>query len=115
MALLHNALIRGFNSIYLQAEHIPRGQVDEFIGYALTWHKFIVSHHDDEEDKLFPDVVAILRDESVWGDMHSEHGTFFSVLCGTPLHSLLSTIRPYVRPHIRVYPRACAYVGVKRM
>ncbi|KAG6009139.1 hypothetical protein E4U21_003208 [Claviceps maximensis] len=74
MALLHNALIRGFNSIYVQAPLVQTDDVDDFIGYALTWHKFLVSHHDDEEEKLFPDMEGVLKDDLIWGDMKAEHG-----------------------------------------
>ncbi|KHN95981.1 hemerythrin HHE cation binding domain-containing protein [Metarhizium album ARSEF 1941] len=75
MALLHNALIRGYNSIYLQAPHVRAGDVSDFAAYALTWHKFLVSHHDDEEARLFPDVVEILRDDGVWANTKQEHGS----------------------------------------
>ncbi|KAG5980856.1 hypothetical protein E4U43_006686 [Claviceps pusilla] len=76
MALLHNALIRGFNSIYVQAPLVQTDDVDDFIGYALTWHKFLVSHHDDEEGKLFPDMEGVLRDDVIWEDMKAEHESF---------------------------------------
>ena len=99
MALLHNALIRGYNSIFLQAPHVlapgeaaaanndnsgsGSGSADEdeneaahFVGYARTWVKFLQNHHDDEEEVLFPELAAILKDETLWGDMKKEHGAF---------------------------------------
>ncbi|KAK2594274.1 hypothetical protein QQS21_008053 [Conoideocrella luteorostrata] len=86
MALLHNSLIRGFNSIYLQAPHVQMVDVDDFIGYALTWHKFMVSHHDDEEGKLFPEMVEILGDAEIWGDMQAEHESFLPGLKSLETH-----------------------------
>ncbi|KAH0597591.1 hypothetical protein MHUMG1_04970 [Metarhizium humberi] len=77
MALLHNAIVRGYNSIYLQAPHVRGDDVPDFAAYALTWHKFLVSHHDDEEAKLFPDMAGILRDDGIWGNMTQEHGTHY--------------------------------------
>lgn len=74
MALLHNAIIRGYNSIYVQAPHVPDAEKADFIGYCLTWHKFVVSHHDDEEDVLFTKVEELLGDKTVWAETHKEHG-----------------------------------------
>lgn len=74
MALLHNCIIRGFNSIWLQAPHIKEADKADFIGYSLTWFKFVKSHHDDEEDNLFNKVADILGDEGVWSQTHEEHG-----------------------------------------
>ncbi|KAI5195712.1 hypothetical protein E4T38_08913 [Aureobasidium subglaciale] len=54
MALLHNAILRGFNTIYLQAPHVQPEDHHAFIGYSLTWYRFVKSHHDDEEAELFP-------------------------------------------------------------
>ncbi|KAL3958618.1 hypothetical protein ACCO45_006780 [Purpureocillium lilacinum] len=47
-----------------------------FVGYARTWVKFLQNHHDDEEEVLFPELAAILKDETLWGDMKKEHGAF---------------------------------------
>lgn len=77
MALVHNSIIRGYNSIYLQAPHVRDEDVSDFVAYAMTWHKFVVSHHDDEEEKLFPDMVSLLGDSKIWGNMKEEHGMYF--------------------------------------
>lgn len=75
MALLHNAILRGYNSIYLQAPHVKPDDYADFIGYCLTWFKFVKSHHDDEEANLFPKVVEVLgkEDKEVWAKTHEEH------------------------------------------
>ncbi|KAJ3525965.1 hypothetical protein NM208_g11413 [Fusarium decemcellulare] len=80
MALLHNAIIRGFNSIYLQAPHVKDADKAAFIGYSQTWFRFVKSHHDDEEDNLFPKVKDLLGDEAVWAETHEEHESFLTPL-----------------------------------
>ncbi|KAG8674835.1 hypothetical protein FPOAC2_00870 [Fusarium poae] len=80
MALLHNAIIRGFNSIYLQAPHVKDADKADFIGYSQTWFKFVKSHHDDEEDNLFPKVQELLGEDPVWEETHHEHESFLAPL-----------------------------------
>lgn len=75
MALLHNSILRGYNSIYLQAPHIQEADKAAFIGYSLTWFKFVKSHHDDEEETLFTKVEELLNDKEVFAGTHKEHGT----------------------------------------
>ncbi|KAG0641336.1 hypothetical protein HOY80DRAFT_743710 [Tuber brumale] len=56
MALIHNIIIRGMNSIYLQAPHVPVEDVQPFIGYCKAWSEFLHSHHKNEETILFPSI-----------------------------------------------------------
>lgn len=72
----HNAIFRGYNSIYHQAPYVRDGDKADFIGYCLTWHKFVKSHADDEETALFPKVEELLEDKTVWAETHKEHGNF---------------------------------------
>jgi hemerythrin-like domain-containing protein len=76
MAHIHNAILRGYNSIYLQAPHVKDVDKAAFVGYALTWYRFVKSHHDDEENELFPAVEQVLNDKEIWGETHKEHGMF---------------------------------------
>lgn len=76
MALVHNALIRGFNSIYVQASHIRDEVKPDFVGYSLAWAKFMKSHHHDEEDSLFLKVADLLQDKDIWTETHREHESF---------------------------------------
>ncbi|XWW95316.1 hypothetical protein V2A60_003274 [Cordyceps javanica] len=77
MALVHNAMIRGFNSIYQQAPYIDEQLAPDFVRYALTWTSFVTSHHHDEEDNLFGKVAALLGgDETVWAETREEHESF---------------------------------------
>ncbi|KAI1766088.1 hypothetical protein GGR53DRAFT_488050 [Hypoxylon sp. FL1150] len=80
MALLHNAILRGYNSVYQQAPHVKPTDKADFIGYALTWHKFVATHHDDEEATLFPKVEAVLGDTDIWAGTHKEHEAFLGGL-----------------------------------
>lgn len=74
MALLHNAILRGFNSVYLQAPHVKPADYVDFIGYSLAWYKLVKSHHDDEEAELFPKVESVLNEKGIWDETISEHG-----------------------------------------
>ncbi|KAH8722529.1 hypothetical protein GQ44DRAFT_711616 [Phaeosphaeriaceae sp. PMI808] len=80
MAHIHNAILRGYNSIYLQAPHIKEGDKAAFIGYASTWFRFVKSHHDDEEAELFPAVEKVLGEQDVWEETHAEHESFLAGL-----------------------------------
>jgi hemerythrin-like domain-containing protein len=75
MAHIHNAILRGYNSIYLQAPHVSDADKPAFIGYALTWYRFVKSHHDSEELELFPAVEDVLGRNDIWAESHHEHGT----------------------------------------
>jgi len=72
MGLMHNAILRGYNSVYQQAKHVRDEDKAAFIGYALTWHKLVKSHHDDEEAELFTKVEELLG-EKVFEATHHEH------------------------------------------
>ncbi len=76
MCLLHNTIIRGFNSIYLQAPHVNAADKADFVGYAQVWYRFVKSHHDDEEATLFTAVEGVLDDKEIWAETHKEHGKF---------------------------------------
>ncbi|KAJ4370062.1 hypothetical protein N0V86_008797 [Didymella sp. IMI 355093] len=82
MAHIHNAILRGYNTIYQQAPHVKPEDRAAFVGYALTWHRFVTSHHDDEEGELFPAVAGVLGAgvEEVWGATHAEHEAFLGGL-----------------------------------
>ncbi len=74
MVLLHNSIFRGYNSIYQQAPNVKDVDKADFIGYSLTWYKFVKSHHDDEEASLFTKVEGVLDDKTIWAETHKEHG-----------------------------------------
>lgn len=80
MALLHNSILRGYNSIYNQIPYIQEADKGDFMGYSVTWYKFVKSHHDDEEANLFPKIEDLLQDETVFAETHKEHEAFLSGL-----------------------------------
>ncbi|KAF2839282.1 hypothetical protein M501DRAFT_1011149 [Patellaria atrata CBS 101060] len=53
MCLVHNMFIRVFNSIYLQAQHVPPSEYGNFIGYALLFYTNLEHHHRGEEERFF--------------------------------------------------------------
>ncbi|ROW04814.1 hypothetical protein VMCG_04842 [Cytospora schulzeri] len=92
MALLHNSIFRGYNSIYLQAPHVQDADKADFIGYALTWYKFVKSHHDDEEQSLFTKVEELLGDKTIFEETHKEHESFLPGLA--ELNQYLLSVQP---------------------
>ncbi|KAF7509778.1 hypothetical protein GJ744_007473 [Endocarpon pusillum] len=62
MALAHNGILRGLNSIYLQATHIPREDVSairDFLTYCQCWCESMHHHHDAEEKDFFRSIELI--------------------------------------------------------
>ncbi|KAH7165163.1 hypothetical protein EDB81DRAFT_865368 [Dactylonectria macrodidyma] len=79
MANLHNAIFRGYNSIYQQAPHVKVADKSDFLGYCKTWCKFVKTHAAEEERKLFPMAEDLLREE-VFKHTHEEHDAFVPAL-----------------------------------
>lgn len=79
MAMAHNGIIRGLNSIYLQATALPEGDartVRDFLTYCQCWCESMHHHHDVEEESFFP---AIEQLSSVPGLMEQnvlQHAAF---------------------------------------
>lgn len=73
MCNVHNALFRGFNSIYQQAPHVSDADKPAFLGYCQTWVKFLHSHTEHEETGMFELAKEVLQ-EDVFADMHEAHG-----------------------------------------
>jgi hypothetical protein len=74
MCMVHNSLFRGYNSIYHQAPHVTEADKPAFIGYCLTWHKFLKTHADNEDVSLFPKTEELLEDSTIFLESHREHG-----------------------------------------
>jgi hemerythrin superfamily protein len=73
MAVAHNAIIRGFNSIYLQAAHIPDAEKVAFVGYAQCWYRCVTAHHEGEEESFFPRVAEMLDDQHLFDASVEQH------------------------------------------
>lgn len=44
MALSHNVIIRGLNSIYLQVPNVKAADFSDFMNYALSWVEVLDAH-----------------------------------------------------------------------
>lgn len=79
MALAHNGIIRGLNSIYLQATHIPReetGTIRDFLIYCQCWCESMHHHHDAEEDNFFPSIERITKIQGLMERNIEQHRAF---------------------------------------
>ncbi|KAJ4346385.1 uncharacterized protein N0V89_010314 [Didymosphaeria variabile] len=76
MALAHNGIIRGLNSIYLQAAQIPRTEARDFLTYCQCWYESMHHHHDSEEEMFFPDVESITHIQGLMEGNVEQHRAF---------------------------------------
>jgi hemerythrin-like domain-containing protein len=79
MALGHNVLIRGLNSIYLQAPHVVPQDYAHFISYALCWAEVLDAHHEIEETSLFPAIERITGEVGVMEKNIEQHRSLPSI------------------------------------
>ena len=79
MALAHNGILRGLNSIYLQATHIPREDLDairDFLTYCQCWCESMHHHHDAEETVFFPSIELISDVKGIMERNVEQHRAF---------------------------------------
>ena len=76
MALVHNMIIRGLNSIYLQAPHIKPADERSFGRYMVNWHSLVHSHHDGEEVMFFPAIHRLTGVEGLMCANIEQHKLF---------------------------------------
>jgi hemerythrin-like domain-containing protein len=79
MALAHNGIIRGLNSIYLQAPNLPAGDVTvarDFLTYCQCWSESMHHHHDAEEAIFFPEIERITQIQGVMEGNVEQHRAF---------------------------------------
>lgn len=74
MALVHNMIIRAYNSIYLQATHVRPADVPDFLQYCLAWHTMLKGHHDGEEEVYFPGIEKATGVKGIMDSEIGEHG-----------------------------------------
>ncbi|KAF2834721.1 hypothetical protein M501DRAFT_1027162 [Patellaria atrata CBS 101060] len=80
MVLVHNAIIRGFNSIYQQAPLIASRDHADFIGYAACWASVLHGHHTGEEEIAFPMIEAQLERPGLMAPNVAQHDAFHAGL-----------------------------------
>lgn len=79
MSLAHNGIIRGLNSIYLQALNLPAGNetvARDFLIYCQCWSESMHHHHDAEEAIFFPDIERITRVKGIMENNVEQHRAF---------------------------------------
>ena len=82
MAYTHDAMIRGLNSIYNQARHIPANKTDisDFLFFIEAWAAWILHHHDLEEKFMFPGFERVLGNPGALAVSSAQHEVFASGL-----------------------------------
>jgi len=76
MVLVHNMLLRGLNSIYLQAPHISKVDEIPFCKYIQIWYMILHHHHSGEEADIFPIVDQIVGEKDVMAANVEQHHAF---------------------------------------
>ncbi|KAI0144615.1 hypothetical protein GGR57DRAFT_322407 [Xylariaceae sp. FL1272] len=79
MALAHNGVIRGLNSIYLQAANLPTEDlvtIQDFLTYCQCWCESMHHHHDVEEEQLFPAIERISGVKGLMEENVEQHRAF---------------------------------------
>ncbi|CAI6340665.1 unnamed protein product [Periconia digitata] len=76
MALVHNVIIRGLDSVYLQAPHVHEKDFVDFINYAACWHEFTSNHFRNEAESIIPTVEAKCGEQGVLDEDLKEHEAF---------------------------------------
>lgn len=76
MCSMHNAIFRGFNSIYQQASYASNTDKLDFVGYCLARYKMLKFHTENEHNSLFPKTEEFLKDDTIQAGMYEEHGMF---------------------------------------
>ncbi|KAK5173482.1 uncharacterized protein LTR77_002163 [Saxophila tyrrhenica] len=78
MSLAHNGIIRGLNSIYLQAPHLPKDQtiIRDFLIYCQCWCESMHHHHDAEEEEFFPSIESITDVKGLMQRNVDQHAAF---------------------------------------
>ncbi|CAM1509534.1 Fc.00g032730.m01.CDS01 [Cosmosporella sp. VM-42] len=76
MALVHNMIIRGLNSIYLQAPHVLPTDVLPFLRYSRCWYDLLNVHHSGEEASFFPYIETTTGQKGLMETNVEQHHAF---------------------------------------
>lgn len=74
MSIVHNVILRGLNSIYVQAPYVSPNDYGAFIGYSLAWHEVLEFHHHGEETLIFPGIDKAAGEKGVMEVNVAQHG-----------------------------------------
>lgn len=87
MALVHNMIIRGLNSVYLQAPHVKASESKAFLKYILAWYSLLNVHHSGEEEQFFPAIDELTGQKGLMDVNVAQHKEF---------HDSLASFKQYV-------------------
>jgi len=76
MAMVHNSMIRGLNSIYLQAPHVLPADYKDFIEYSRCWAELVTEHHSGEEVVFFPNIEKATGETGLMAANVEQHHVF---------------------------------------
>jgi hemerythrin superfamily protein len=76
MACVHNMLIRGLNSIYLQAPHVKPQDEKSFLYYSTCFYELLHVHHGGEEADLFPKIEEMSGEKGLMSRNVEQHHAF---------------------------------------
>lgn len=78
MTFLHNLIIRGFNSILIQAPYIKPGTpaASDILTFTTLVTGFLHHHHDTEEGFFFPEVEKAIGEKGFMDQNISQHDAF---------------------------------------
>ncbi|KAH6989725.1 hypothetical protein BKA56DRAFT_629471 [Ilyonectria sp. MPI-CAGE-AT-0026] len=121
MTLVHNALIRGINAVYLQCNNVAsQGTIQDkqdFANFAYAWGEMVHEHHDLEETDIFPAINELTEAPDLMNANVGEHKqfdeglkTYFDfldklkkeeeALDGMKLRSIIDGFMPALRTHL---------------
>ncbi|KAI5814993.1 hypothetical protein BZA77DRAFT_90718 [Pyronema omphalodes] len=76
MALVHNAILRGLNAMYLQCLYITPSTAPAFLTFCSCWSEMIHNHHLCEETAYFPLIESALNLPGLAEGNVEEHDAF---------------------------------------
>ena len=119
--MVHNLLLRGINSIYLQCVNVERKSpesIPDFVNYVQQWGLCLREHHDNEEEFFFPEIEKFAGAEGIMAANVAQHAAFHEGLeafmayvdavkaggeaySGARLRGLIDSFLPVLREHLR--------------
>ncbi|RDW64986.1 hypothetical protein BP6252_10637 [Coleophoma cylindrospora] len=100
-----------------KAPKVAEADKADFVGYCLTWYKFLKTHAENEETSLFLKVEELLDDKTIWQESNQEHADFMpgvekfgkylvnlkspSDFSGTKLLEIMATFQESLEAHMR--------------
>ena len=77
MAHTHNCIIRGINSIFLQAPHVHASvDIADLLFFSKVWCDWVAHHHRLEEEHMFPQWEHLIGKPSFMQQNIEQHNAF---------------------------------------